>query len=200
MRKIICGMVFMFMLVSAAEAQRFAYVDSEYILEQMPEYKAAQNELDVLAEQWSKEIEEKKIEIDRLYRALQAEQVLLTETMKKEREATIKQKEQEINEMQRKRFGYEGELFQKQKQLIKPVQDKVYDAVQKYARDKGYDMIFDRSGEFTMLYANSKLDKSDEVLEVMGVAKKAPANGPGNKSTTTPNRNWVISTHQNWWV
>ncbi len=181
-------MVFMFLLVSAAEAQRFAYVDSEYILEQMPEYKAAQNELDVLAEQWSKEIEEKKIEIDRLYRALQAEQVLLTETMKKEREATIKQKEQEINEMQRKRFGYEGELFQKQKQLIKPVQDKVYDAVQKYARDKGYDMIFDRAGEFTMLYANSKLDKSDEVLEVMGVAKKAPAGGSGNKPTTTPNR------------
>jgi outer membrane protein len=188
MKKFICGMVFILLLAGTAEAQRFAYVDSEYILEQMPEYKAAQTELDVLAEQWSKEIEEKRIEIDRLYRALQAELVLLTEAMRKEREATIKQKEQEANELQRKRFGYEGELFEKQKQLIKPVQDKVYDAVQKYARDKGYDVIFDRAGEFTMLFANPKLDKSDEVLEVMGVAKKAPTSGPSNRPGGNTNK------------
>ena len=74
--------------------------------------------------------------------------------------------------MQRKRFGFEGELFQKQKELIKPIQDKIYDGVQKYARDKGYDIIFDRSGDFTMLYANSRLDKSEEVMETMGVARK----------------------------
>lgn len=182
MRALILGMVFMLTATTAANAQRFAYVDSEYILEQMPEYSAAQTELDVLAEQWSKEIEDKRVEIDRLYRALQAELVLLTEAMRKERETAIQTKEKEINELQRKRFGYEGELFQKQKELIKPIQDKVYDAVQKYARDKGYDMIFDRAGAFTMLYANSKLDKSDEVLDLMGVAKKPAGRTPGNSS------------------
>ena len=168
----IYGMLFILLLAAPAKAQRFAYIDSEYILGEMPEYKAAQNELDVLAEQWSKELADKRKEVERLYRALKAEQVLLTESMKKEREAEIKKKEQEIDEMQRKRFGFEGELFQKQKELIKPIQDKIYDGVQKYARDKGYDIIFDRSGEFTMLYANSRLDKSDEVLETMGVARK----------------------------
>ena len=146
MKRILCGMVFMLLIATNANAQRFAYVDSEYLLEQMPEYKAAQSELDVLAEQWTREIEEKKLELDRLYRALQAEQVLLSESMRKEREALIKQKEVELAELQRKKFGYEGEVFQKQKQLIKPVQDKIYDAVQKYARDKGYDIIFDRAG------------------------------------------------------
>lgn len=172
LNKWIYGTLFILLLALPASAQRFAYIDSEYILSEMPEYKAAQNELDVLAEQWSKELADKRKEVERLYRALKAEQVLLTESMKKEREAEIKKKEQEIDEMQRKRFGFEGELFQKQKELIKPIQDKIYDGVQKYARDKGYDIIFDRSGEFTMLYANSRLDKSDEVLETMGVARK----------------------------
>jgi len=194
MKRILCGMVFMLIMATNANAQRFAYVDSEYLLEQMPEYKAAQSELDVLAEQWTREIEEKKLELDRLYRALQAEQVLLSESMRKEREALIKQKEVELAELQRKKFGYEGELFQKQKQLIKPVQDKIYDAVQKYARDKGYDIIFDRAGEFTMLYANNKLDKSDEVLELMGVAKKnneagkQGGTGPAKGNTSPTNR------------
>lgn len=172
-RTFICGMLFIILAAAPAWAQRFAYIDSEYILSEMPEYKAAQNELDVLAEKWSKELSEKRKEVDRLYRALKAEQVLLTESMKKEREAEIRKKEQEIDELQRKRFGFEGELFQKQKELIKPIQDKIFDGVQKYARDKGYDIIFDRSGEFTMLYANNRLDKSDEVLEAMGVAKKS---------------------------
>lgn len=162
-----------------AVAQRFAYIDSEYILNEMPEYKAAQSELDVLAERWSKELADKRKEVDRLYRAYKAEQVLLTEPMKKEREEEIRNKETEIDELQRKRFGFEGELFAKQVELIKPIQDKIYDSVQKYARDKGYDLIFDRSGEFTMLYANSRLDKSDEVLEAMGVVKRTNRTRPG---------------------
>jgi outer membrane protein len=172
------------LLLSASNqvvAQRFVYIDSEYILGEMPEYRAAQAELDVLAEQWSKELDEKRKEVDRMYRAFKAEQVLLTETMKKEREEEIKRKEKEIDELQRKRFGFQGELFTKQTELIKPIQDKIYDAVQKYARDKGYDIIFDRSGEFTMLYANSRLDKSDEVLEAMGVVKKTNRTRPERK-------------------
>lgn len=167
--------------VDVSHAQRFAYIDSEYILNEMPEYRAAQEELDVLADKWSKELVEKRTEVDRMYRAFKAEQVLLTEAMRKEREAEIQKKEEEIDELQRSRFGYEGELFAKQKELIKPIQDKIYDAVQKYARDKGYDIIFDRSGEFTMLYANSRLDKSDELLEAMGVAKKSTRTRPERK-------------------
>lgn len=180
--KVLLGTLFMLVMHSGtAHAQRFAYIDSEYILNEMPEYRAAQEELDVLAEQWSKELVEKRKEVDRMYRAYKAEQVLLTETMRKEREAEIQKKEEEIDELQRKRFGFEGELFTKQKELIKPIQDKIYDAVQKYARDKGYDIIFDRSGEFTMLYANSRLDKSDELLEAMGVARKATKTRPERK-------------------
>lgn len=180
--KIVLGTLFMlFVQVGLTHAQRFAYIDSEYILNEMPEYRAAQEELDVLAEKWSKELVEKRKEVDRMYRAYKAEQVLLTETMRKEREAEIQKKEEEIDELQRKRFGFEGELFAKQKELIKPIQDKIYDAVQKYARDKGYDIIFDRSGEFTMLYANSRLDKSDELLEEMGVARKSTRTRPERK-------------------
>lgn len=169
---LIFGTLFILIGSLPALAQRFAYIDSEYILGEMPEYAAAQNQLDVVAEQWSKELAEKRKEVDRMYRAYKAEQVLMTEKMRKEREEEIRKKEKEIDELQRKRFGFEGELFTKQKELIKPIQDKIYEAVQKYARDKGYDIIFDHAGEFTMLYANSRLDKSDEVLEAMGVAKK----------------------------
>lgn len=184
------GTLFSLVGSSSVHAQRFAYIDSEYILGEMPEYAAAQSELDVLAEQWSKELADKRKEVDRMYRAFKAEQVLMTEKMRKEREAEISKKEQEIDELQRKRFGYEGELFNKQKELIKPIQDKIYEAVQKYARDKGYDIIFDHAGEFTMLYANSRLDKSDDVLEAMGVAKKTNRStgnaSPPSSPTTRP--------------
>jgi outer membrane protein len=187
---LVFGMLFILVGNAPALAQRFAYIDSEYILGEMPEYAAAQSELDVLAERWSKELAEKRKEVDRMYRAYKAEQVLMTEKMRKEREEEISKKEAEIDELQRKRFGYEGELFVKQKELIKPIQDKIYEAVQKYARDKGYDIIFDRAGEFTMLYANSRLDKSDEVLEAMGVAKKTNRStgsaGTPSSPTTRP--------------
>ncbi len=162
-------------------AQKFAYVDTEYILGQIPEYKAAQADLDKISVQWQKEIEAKYAEIDKMYKAYQAEQILLTEDMKKKREGDIVSKEKEAKELQKLRFGVDGELFKKRQELVKPIQDKVYAAVKAVA-DKGtYSVIFDKSSDLTMLYASSKLDKSDAVLENMGYK----AGSSGTKTTKT---------------
>jgi len=161
-------------------AQKFAYVDTEYILGQIPEYKAAQADLDKISVQWQKEIEAKYAEIDKMYKAYQAEQILLTEDMKKKREGDIVSKEKEAKELQKLRFGVDGELFKKRQELVKPIQDKVYSAVKAVA-DKGtYSIIFDKSSDLTMLYASSKLDKSEEVLKQMGYGT-----GTGTKTTGT---------------
>ena len=160
-----------FTLVLAAStlsAQKFAYVDTEYILSQIPEYKSAQSELDKVSVQWQKEIEAKYAEIDKMYKAYQAEQILLTEEMKRKREADIIAKEKEAKELQKQRFGVDGDLFKKRQELVKPIQDKVYSAVKAVATKGNYSIIFDRSSDLTMLYTNAKLDKSNKVLEQMG--------------------------------
>lgn len=162
-------------------AQRFAYVDTEYILDMMPEYRSAQKQLDALSEEWQKEIEKKQSEIDKLQKEFNAEQVLLTEEMRKKREAEIKSKENELKEYRTRKFGYEGELFKKRGELIKPIQDKVFDACQKIAKANAYDFIFAKSTELIMLYTNAKYDKSDEVLQELGVnVTKNKNNSPGN--------------------
>jgi outer membrane protein len=154
-----------------ASAQRFAYVDTEYILDKMPDYKSAQKQLDNQAEEWKKEIDNKMKEIDRLYKQYQTEQVLLPNEMKKKKEEEILQKEDELNKYKESKFGKDGELFQKRKELIKPIQDKVFDAIQKLAKEEGLDFVFDKSGAVTMLYTDAKYDYSDEVLEMLGVTK-----------------------------
>lgn len=155
-----------------ASAQRWCYVSSEYILNKMPEFSAAQKQVDALSETWAKEIETRTGDITKMYRTLEAEKALLTEEMLKRRKAEIELKEKELSDLQQKRFGYEGDLFKKKQELIKPIQDKVYNAVQRLAREKQYDFVFDKSGELLMLYSNTKFDKSDEVLEMMGIAGK----------------------------
>jgi len=157
-------------LTCVAQAQRFGYVDTEYILDLMPEYKSAQKQLDQLSEDWQKEVEKKQQNIDKMYRDFQAEQVLLTEDLRKKREEEIKLKEKELREYRNQKFGYEGELFKKRQELIKPIQDRVFDAIQKVAKQSALDFIFAKSGEFIMLYSNAKYDKSDEVLAELGVA------------------------------
>lgn len=168
-----------------ASAQKFAYVDTEYILGQIPEYKAAQSELDKISVQWQKEIEAKYAEIDKMYKAYQAEQILLTEDMKKKREGDIVAKEKEAKDLQKQRFGVDGELFKKRQELVKPIQDKVYNAVKGIAEKGGYAIIFDKAGDLTMLYANSKNDKSDDVLEQLGYKGGSGKSGSG---TTTPKK------------
>lgn len=168
MKKIIILAVFIVASATAVLAQKFGYVDTEYILANIPEYKQAQSELDKTSVNWQKEIEAKYTEIDKLYKAYQAEQILLTEDMKKKREAEIVGKEKEVKDLQKQRFGVDGDLFKKRQELVKPIQDKVYNAVKEIAEKQVYAVIFDKSSELTMLYTSAKYDKSDEVLEAMG--------------------------------
>lgn len=148
--------------------QKFAYIDSEYILDQMPEYKSAQKKLDELADQWQKDIEKRLADIDKMYKDYQAEQVLLTEEQKQKKQSDIIAKEKELKEFQKQKFGTEGELFKKRQELIKPIQDKIFDAVQKLAKQSALDFIFDKSGDTVMMFTNAKYDRSDDILELMG--------------------------------
>jgi outer membrane protein len=162
--------VLAFLLIAgagSAMAQKYAYVDTEYILSKLPEYGSAQKQLDMISVQWQKEIEAKYEEIDKLYKAYQAEQILLTEEMRRKRENEIVTKEKEAKELQKQRFGVDGDLFKKRQELVKPVQDKVYTAIQELAKKERIAVIFDKSGSLTMLYTEAKYDKSDEVLKLI---------------------------------
>lgn len=162
-------------------AQKIAYVDSDFILGQIPEYKSAQSELDKISIQWQKEVEAKYAEIDKMYKAYQAEQILLTEDMKKKREADIIAKEKDAKDLQKQRFGVDGELFKKRQELVKPIQDKIYAAVKTIAEKGGYSIIFDKASEITMLYTSAKLDKSNDVLELMGYKTEKTTGSGGSK-------------------
>lgn len=162
------GFTLVFFAINS-NAQKFAYVDSEYILSQIPKYKSAQLQLNELSAQWQQEIEKKFSEIETLRKSFQVEKVLLTKDMQLSREKEIEDKEDEAKKFQQEKFGAEGELFQKKSELIRPIQDKLYDAINKVAKNNGLDFIFDKSGELLMLVSNSKYDRSDEVLEELGV-------------------------------
>jgi outer membrane protein len=165
---LICGLGF------KSYSQKFAYVDSEYILEQLPEYRSAQKQLDEFSEGWQKEIEKRLAEVDKLYKDYQIDRILLTDEMKKKREQEIFDKEQALQTYQKEKFDVNGELFQKRQELIKPIQDKVFDAVQKVANENALDFIFDKSGGMIMLFTNAKYDRSDEVLLELGVTPIDP--------------------------
>lgn len=160
--------VFALFFSAAFSQQKFAYVDSDYILENIPEYSAAQDKLDDLSVEWQAEIEAKFKVIDSLYNKFETESVLLPEDIKNKREAEIVAKEKEAKALQKKRFGTDGDLYKKRQELVKPIQDKVYNAIEELATEGAYGIIFDKSGTLTMLYTNLKLDKSDEVLEKLG--------------------------------
>lgn len=153
----------------AIQAQKFAYVDSEYIMKQIPEFQEAQQELDKLSQQWQQEIEKRYQKIEEMYKSYQAESVLLTDEMRQQREDEIIQMEQEVQQFQKEKFGVEGELFQKRQELVQPIQDKVYDALKEVSTSSGYDFIFDKSAQSGILFADEKYDKSDLVLRKLGV-------------------------------
>ena len=150
------------------KAQKFAYVDSQFILNQIPEYKEAQKEIDNLSYQWQEDIETAYQGIDKLYRAYQTDKVLLTDKMRQSREDEIIQKEQEVKELQQKRFGAEGDLYKKQEELIRPIQNLIYNTIQEYAKEARYGVIFDKSSDLLMLYADDNLDKSEKILNRLG--------------------------------
>ena len=169
------------------QAQKFAYVDTEYMLNNIPEYKTAQQQLDQLSVQWQKEIESRYAQIDKLYKAYQAEQILLTEEMRKKREDEILNKEKEVKDFQKEKFGYQGDLFKKKQELVKPIQDKIYNAIKKYAEDYSYAFIFDKSSDLIMLYSNARYDKSDEILKAMGYTAGTEGTSGGSKSGSSTN-------------
>jgi outer membrane protein len=183
MKKYIVLIVLLVFGFTQSNAQRFAYVDIDYILDMLPDYKSAQKQLDLIAETWQKEAEEKKTEIDKMLQEFQVEQILLTAELKKKKETDIKLKEAELKEFMNKKFGYEGELFKKRQELVKPIQDKVFDACQNIAKKSALDFIFAKGGEMIMMYSNARYDKSDEVLIELGVnVTKNKGNTPDQNS------------------
>ena len=150
-------------------AQRYAIVDTKYILDKMPDYKEAQTKLDQFSNQWQKEIDTRQTALDKMYKDYEAEQVMLSDALKKKREDELFVREKEVRDLQRQRFGFEGDLFRKRQELVKPVQDKVYNAIQKIAVARLYDFILDKSEGITVIFADPKLDRSEDVLRELGV-------------------------------
>jgi len=155
-------------MATTAWGQRFAYVDTEYILDNIPEYQAAEREIEQLSVEWQAELEDMFARVDRLYREYQAEAPLLPDDMKQEREDEIIRLEQEAKELQMQRFGREGELFRKREELLEPIQDRVYNAVEEIASRGNYAVIFDRAGGVSMIYTDVRYDLSDDVLQRLG--------------------------------
>ena len=161
-------LILFFVITNYSLAQKFAYVDTDYILAKIPEYNQAQDKLDNYSKGWQEEIEMTMQKTEKMYRSYQSEQILLTEEMKRAREDMIFAEEKKVQDLQIKYFGPEGMLFSKRQELIKPIQDKIYDAIQQIATNNKYSVIFDSSSDLIMLYSNNNLDKSDKVLELMG--------------------------------
>ena len=148
---------------------RYAVINTKYILDKIPEYKEADKKLKALGDQWQSEIDEKQMVLDKMYKNYEAEQFMLSEDLKKKREDELFIKEKELRDLQKKRFGYEGDLFKERQKLVKPIQDKVYNVVQKMAIARSYDFILDKSEGITIIFADPKLDKSDDVLKELGI-------------------------------
>jgi outer membrane protein len=161
-------MVFSFGL-NFAIAQKFGYIDSDFILSKMPDFQKAQGEIDQLSAGWEKEIGDMSAKVESLYASFKAEEVLLTEEMRLERQVEIKKKETELKEYQKKIFGFEGLLFLKKKELVKPLMDKVWDAVEKVAKANRLAIVFDKAAELTMIYTDPRHDYTDFVLEELGL-------------------------------
>ncbi len=170
MKKLITTILAVVFSVAMIQAQKFAYVDTQYILDNIPEFAEAQAQLDEISATWQKEIEAKFSEVDKMYKDYQVQSVLLPEDMKKKKELEITDKEKEAKALQRTRFGKDGDLFKKRQELVKPIQEKIYNAIQDIATNNNYAIIFDKGGSLTMMYANPKYDISDDVLDQLGAS------------------------------
>ncbi|MEI6680295.1 MAG: OmpH family outer membrane protein [Mariniphaga sp.] len=168
MKKLLLILLIFTVSMSLGFAQKYAYVDSQYILGNIPSYKAAQEQLDKVSQQYQKELETLHAELDKMYKDFQAEVVLLSDDMKRKREDMIITKEKEYKKLQRQYFGAEGDLFQKRQTLVKPIQDDVFKAIQETAEQGVYSIIFDKAGSLSMIYTNPKYDLSDQILQKLG--------------------------------
>jgi outer membrane protein len=169
MKKILVFALSILLVAFSLQAQKYAIIDTRYILDKMPEYTQAQKQLDAIAADWQTDIDAKQATLDKMYKDYDAEQVMLPEDLRKKREDQLFLKEKELRDLQRQRFGFEGDLFKKRQELIKPIQDRVYNAVQKISVQRGYDFVLDKSEGITIIFADPKLDKSEDVLRELGV-------------------------------
>ncbi len=168
MKRILMLISGLLLSLGLAVAQKYAFVDTDYILNNIPNYKAAQEQLDKISGEWQKEVEAKYAEIEKMYKDYQAERVLLAEDMRRQREEAIVNREKEVKELQKNYFGQEGALFQKRQELIQPIQDDIYKAIKDIATENGYAAIFDTSSGASLIYTNPRYDISDEVLQKLG--------------------------------
>ncbi|MFB9861779.1 OmpH family outer membrane protein [Rufibacter immobilis] len=174
MKKLGCFLLLclFFLFGKDVNAQRFGYIDSGFILQKMPAYTNAQTEVEKLSQSWQKEIENMRAELEKLQKSYQAEEILLTPDMKTKRQEQINRKDTEIREFQRKMFGFEGALFKRRQELIRPAQDQLFEAVEKIVRQRGLNFMFDKSGDVVMLYTDPRHDYTEFVLEELGLASK----------------------------
>lgn len=192
MRKGILTLLMLVALAPTVMAQKYACVNTDYILKSIPDYAAAQRRLDKYVADWQKELQDKQSELDAMRASYEQESYLLPDNLKRRRQEELKEKEQEIKELQRQRFGAEGDLDKKRAELLKPVQDRVYTAIERMAHEKNYAFIFDKAGSATILFSNKKYDISDEVLELLGYKPGATAEPPkgaeekGSKRPSNP--------------
>ena len=168
MKRLALCLVMAIFTVSMLFAQKYAYVDTEYILDNIPEYKDAQNQIDELALEYQEEVEGKYTEIERLYKNFQAEAVLMPEDIKNKKEGEIIAMENEVKDLQVQRFGKDGDLFLKREELVKPIQEKIFNAIEEIATEKNYAFVFDKAGSLTILFVKPKFDISDDVLDKVG--------------------------------
>lgn len=176
MKQIVLTLALVLFAGSAAFAQKFGYVDTDYILNQIPEYKSAQEEVERISQRWQQDLERKYEDIERMYADYQAQEVLLPEDVKAQRQEAIFDAEREAKEYREQKFGYNGELFSLQEAKVRPIQDKVFRAVETIASRKRLDFIFDKAGGVTWLYTNNIFDVSDEVLTELGYGPEADGN------------------------
>lgn len=171
MKKLTIALLMVAACAFSGMAQKFALIDMEYILKNIPAYEMANEQLNQISQRWQKEVEAKATEAQTLYKNYQSEMVFLTDDQKAKREAAVVAKEKEATELRYKYFGPEGELAVKRQSLMQPIQDEIYNAVKKVSDERGYQCIFDRASSANIIYASPRIDVSNEVLAKMGYAK-----------------------------
>ena len=171
MKKIIISLAFVVTAVLGAYAQKFALVDMDYILRNVPSYEMANEQLNQVSQRWEREVTELSKEAETMYKNYQSEMIFLTDDQKKSREEELVAKEKEVTDLRYKYFGPEGELFKKRQSLMKPIQEDVYNAVKAVCEEKGYQVIFDRASSQSIVFASPKIDVSNEVLAKLGYSK-----------------------------
>ena len=164
MKKLLFVALAIIFTAATVAAQRYAIVDTRYIFEKMPEYKQVQKSIDDAAAVWQKEIDAKQAALDKLYDEYDEQNAMMTDDLKRKKEDELFKKEKELRDLQKKRFGFEGDLFKKRQELMKPLQDRISAAISRFVAANGYDLVFDKSEGKSIIFADPKLDKSEDIL------------------------------------